>query len=143
MVKERTKEFDAKAISHHYDVSNEFYEQFLCENLVYTCAYYREPDGDLDQAQRDKLDLVCRKLRLAPGDDYLDIGCGWGSLAMWAAKHYGVNATGVTLSREQAKWGQEWVRREGTRRQMRNPSHGLSGFSRREDFCENFRHRHH
>ena len=66
MAKERTKEFDAEAISHHYDISNEFYEQFLCENLVYTCAYYREPDGDLDQAQRDKLDLVCRKLRLAP-----------------------------------------------------------------------------
>lgn len=113
MVKERTKEFDAEAISHHYDLSNEFYEQFLCENMLYTCAYYREPDGDLAQAQRDKMDLVCRKLRLSPGEDYLDIGCGWGSLAIWAAKHYGVNATAVTLSREQAKWGQEWARREG------------------------------
>ena len=56
MVKERTKEFDAEAISHHYDLSNEFYEQFLCENMLYTCAYYREPDGDLAQAQRDKMD---------------------------------------------------------------------------------------
>lgn len=113
MVKERTKEFDARAISHHYDRSNEFYEQFLCENMVYTCAYYREPDGALAQAQRDKMDLVCAKLKLAPGEDYLDIGCGWGSLAIWAAKRYGVNATGVTLSREQAAWGREWVRREG------------------------------
>lgn len=109
----RTKEFDAQAISHHYDVSNEFYKLFLCENMVYTCAYYRTPDGDLAQAQRDKMDLVCRKLRLSPGEEYLDIGCGWGSLAIWAAKHYGVRATGVTLSREQAQYGQEWVRREG------------------------------
>ena len=113
MVKSRTKEFDAQAISHHYDVSNDFYQTFLCENMVYTCAYYRTPEGDLAQAQMDKLDLVCRKLRLAPGEDYLDLGCGWGSLAIWAAKHYGVNATGVTLSREQARWGQEWARREG------------------------------
>ncbi|MFQ5694149.1 MAG: class I SAM-dependent methyltransferase [Nitrospinota bacterium] len=113
MVKTRTKEFDAEAISHHYDLSNEFYRLFLCENMVYTCAYYRTPEGDLDQAQRDKMDLVCRKLRLSPGEDYLDIGCGWGSLAIWAAKHYGVNATGVTLSREQALWGQEWAKREG------------------------------
>ncbi len=113
MVQTRSKAFDAKAISHHYDLSNEFYQAFLCENMAYTCAYYRAPDGDLAQAQRDKMDLVCRKLRLAPGEDYLDIGCGWGSLAIWAAKHYGVNATAVTLSREQALWGQEWARREG------------------------------
>ena len=113
MPKTRTKEFDAVAISHHYDLSNEFYNLFLCENMLYTCAYYREPEGCLDQAQRDKMDLVCRKLRLSPGEEYLDIGCGWGSLAIWAAKHYGVKATGVTLSREQAEWGQAWVRREG------------------------------
>ncbi|MEE9257417.1 MAG: cyclopropane-fatty-acyl-phospholipid synthase family protein [bacterium] len=113
MAKTRTKQFDAEAISHHYDVSNDFYELFLCENMLYTCAYYRTPEGGLDQAQRDKMDLVCRKLRLAPGEEYLDIGCGWGSLAIWAAKHYGVKATGVTLSREQAEYGQEWVRREG------------------------------
>ncbi|MEE9275028.1 MAG: cyclopropane-fatty-acyl-phospholipid synthase family protein [bacterium] len=113
MARVRTKEFDRDAIAHHYDVSNDFYELFLCENMLYTCAYYRDPEGGLDQAQRDKMDLVCRKLRLSPGEDYLDIGCGWGSLAIWAAKHYGVNATGVTLSGEQAKWGQEWVKREG------------------------------
>lgn len=109
----RSKKLDREAIAHHYDLSNEFYEAFLCENMVYTCAYYREPEGDLGQAQRDKLDLVCGKLRLTPGEDYLDIGCGWGSLAVWAAKHYGVKVVAVTLSGEQAKYGQEWVRREG------------------------------
>jgi cyclopropane-fatty-acyl-phospholipid synthase len=113
MVNSRTKEFDAEAISHHYDVSNDFYQLFLCENMLYTCAYYRDSEGGLAQAQQDKMDLVCRKLRLSPGEDFLDIGCGWGSLAIWAAKHYGVNATGVTLSREQAEWGQEWVKSEG------------------------------
>ncbi len=113
MVKSRTKEFDAEAISHHYDVSNDFYQLFLCENMLYTCAYYRDPEGDLAQAQQDKMDLVCRKLRLLPGEDYLDVGCGWGSIAIWAAKHYGVNATGVTLSREQAEFGQQWAKREG------------------------------
>ncbi|MDA1000915.1 MAG: class I SAM-dependent methyltransferase, partial [bacterium] len=86
MAKSRTKEFDREAISYHYDLSNEFYKTFLCENMVYTCAYYRDPEGGLDQAQRDKLDLVCRKIRLTPGEDYLDIGCGWGSRASWAAK---------------------------------------------------------
>ncbi|MBI3128159.1 MAG: class I SAM-dependent methyltransferase [Candidatus Tectomicrobia bacterium] len=113
MIRTRSKEFDAEAISHHYDLSNEFYKTFLCENMVYTCAYYRTPDGDLAQAQRDKMDLVCRKLRLSPGEDYLDIGCGWGSLAIWAAKHYSVNASAFTLSRAQAEYGQEWARREG------------------------------
>ena len=113
MLQTRSKEFDAQAISHHYDLSNEFYKTFLCENMVYTCAYYRKPDGGLSQAQRDKMDLVCRKLRLSPGEDYLDIGCGWGSLAIWAAKHYGVNASAFTLSREQAEYGQQWARREG------------------------------
>lgn len=113
MARTRTKEFDAEAISHHYDVSNDFYQLFLCENMLYTCAYYREPEGELAQAQCDKLDLVCRKLRLLPGEEHLDIGCGWGSLAIWSAKHYGTRVTGVTLSREQAEWGQAWVRREG------------------------------
>jgi len=107
------RNFDADAIHHHYDLSNEFYALFLDPLMVYTCGYYRTPDGDLAQAQRDKLDLVCRKLRLQPGERYLDIGCGWGSLAVWAAKHYGVEALGVTLSQEQAKYAQEWIAREG------------------------------
>jgi cyclopropane-fatty-acyl-phospholipid synthase len=112
-MKLRTKHADARAIEFHYDVSNDFYALFLDRRMVYTCAYYRRPDGDLDQAQEDKLDLVCRKLRLAPGERLLDIGCGWGSLVVWAAENYGVRAQGVTLSRAQAEYGQAWIRRLG------------------------------
>ncbi len=109
----RAKRRDAQAIAHHYDVSNEFYALFLDPLMVYTCAYYRDPDGTLEQAQADKLDLVCRKLRLDSGERLLDIGCGWGSLAIWAAQHYGARAHGVTLSRAQADFATERIRREG------------------------------
>ena len=112
-MKRRTKQRDAEAIAFHYDVSNDFYALFLDRRMVYTCAYYRRPDGDLDQAQEDKLDLVCRKLRLRPGDRLLDIGCGWGSLVVWAAERYGVEAQGVTLSRAQAEYADAWIRRVG------------------------------
>jgi cyclopropane-fatty-acyl-phospholipid synthase len=100
---------DARAIAHHYDVSNDFYALFLDPLMVYTCAYYRDPDGTLEQAQADKLELVCRKLRLAPGESLLDIGCGWGSLAIWAAQHHGVRAHGVTLSKAQADYAAERI----------------------------------
>src|SRR6476660_6767140 len=109
----RTKQRDARAIQFHYDVSNDFYALFLDRRMVYTCAYYRRPDGDLDQAQEDKLDLVCRKLRLQPGERLLDIGCGWGSLVMWAAERYGVEARGVTLSAAQAEWAATAIRSAG------------------------------
>jgi len=109
----RTKDRDARAISYHYDVSNDFYALFLDRRMVYTCAYYRRPDGDLDQAQEDKLDLVCRKLRLEKGERLLDIGCGWGSLVLWAAERYGVEAHGVTLSARQAEYAQAAIRRAG------------------------------
>ena len=109
----RSREADAKAISHHYDVSNEFYALFLDPLMVYTCAYYRDPDGKLEQAQQDKLDHVCRKLELHRGESMLDIGCGWGSLAIWAAEHYGVQAHGVTLSKAQADYATERIAREG------------------------------
>jgi cyclopropane-fatty-acyl-phospholipid synthase len=112
-VKRRSRAADAKAIAHHYDVSNEFYALFLDPLMVYTCAYYRDPKGTLEQAQADKLDLVCRKLRLQPDERLLDIGCGWGSLAIWAAQHYGVRAHGVTLSRAQAEFAAERIQREG------------------------------
>jgi cyclopropane-fatty-acyl-phospholipid synthase len=112
-VSRRDKQRDARAIAHHYDVSNDFYALFLDPLMVYTCAYYRDPDGKLEQAQADKLDLVCRKLRLRPGETMLDIGCGWGSLSIWAAQHYGVRAHGVTLSRAQAEYAAERIRREG------------------------------
>ena len=107
------KERDARAIAHHYDVSNEFYALFLDPLMVYTCAYYRTPDGTLEQAQADKLDLVCRKLRLARDETLLDIGCGWGSLSIWAAERYGVRAHGVTLSRAQAELATARIRALG------------------------------
>ena len=76
---------DRKMIEFHYDVANEFYNLFLDDDMVYTCPYFRDWDNDIHQAQRDKLEHVCRKLRLQPGDKMLDIGCGWGTLSMYAA----------------------------------------------------------
>ncbi len=88
-------------IAHHYDVSDAFYRLWLDPRMVYSCAYYRADTDTLADAQAQKLDLICRKLRLAPGESFLDIGCGWGALLFWAAQHYGVSATGITLSRHQ------------------------------------------
>src|SRR5499425_1025768 len=113
VMRRRSKRRDAKAIAHHYDVSNDFYALFLDPLMLYTCAYYREPDGKLEQAQADKVDLVCRKLRLKPGETLLDIGCGWGGLSIWATQHYGVTAHGVTLSKAQADWAMARIKREG------------------------------
>jgi len=108
-----TKSRDAKAIQYHYDVSNEFYALFLDREMVYSCAYFKTGDEDIHTAQAQKLDHICRKLRLEPGDRFLDIGCGWGALARWAAKHYGVDATGITLSRNQHKLANERIAAEG------------------------------
>ena len=88
-------------IAHHYDVSNAFYRMWLDARMVYSCAYFRNPDDTLDDAQAQKIDHICRKLRLAQGERFLDIGCGWGALILWAAENYGVQATGITLSRNQ------------------------------------------
>ncbi|MFG2715926.1 class I SAM-dependent methyltransferase [Streptomyces goshikiensis] len=103
---------DRQAISHHYDVGNDFYERVLGPSMVYSCAYWR-PDGTLEEAQRDKLDLVCRKLALEPGMRLLDVGCGWGSMALHAAREYGARVTGITLSREQAAYARKRVAEEG------------------------------
>jgi cyclopropane-fatty-acyl-phospholipid synthase len=103
----------AADVAFHYDVSNDFYALFLDPRMVYTCAYYRQPDGDLATAQEDKLDLVCRKLALAPGERFLDLGCGWGALVLWAAERYGAAAHGVTLSGAQAAWADDAIRRAG------------------------------
>jgi cyclopropane-fatty-acyl-phospholipid synthase len=97
-------------IAYHYDVSNAFYRLFLDPEMVYTCAYFQpEWHDDLARAQRDKLDMICRKLRLKPGERLLDIGCGWGALICHAAQHYGVKATGVTLAEEQAALAREKI----------------------------------
>jgi cyclopropane-fatty-acyl-phospholipid synthase len=98
-----TRSRDASAISHHYDVGNEFYELVLGPSLVYSCAVWTDPSISLEQAQTNKLDLVCRKLDLQPGQRLLDVGCGWGSMVLHAAQHYGVKAVGITLSTEQAE----------------------------------------
>ncbi|MEV0964635.1 cyclopropane-fatty-acyl-phospholipid synthase family protein [Streptomyces sp. NPDC049910] len=107
-----TKARDRQAISHHYDVGNAFYEQVLGPSMVYSCAYWRD-GGSLEDAQRDKLDLVCRKLALREGDRLLDVGCGWGSMALHAAGEYGARVTGVTLSREQAAYARKRIAEEG------------------------------
>jgi len=94
-------ERDARQIEFHYDLSDDFYALWLDPRRVYSCAYFREPGMTLAQAQEAKLDLICRKLRLASGERFLDVGAGWGGLLLWAAEHYGVDATGITLSRNQ------------------------------------------
>src|SRR3954454_279600 len=99
-----SKARDAAAISHHYDVSNRFYEWVLGPSMTYTCACFPEATSTLEEAQAHKYDLVCKKLGLQPGMRLLDVGCGWGGMVMHAAKHYGVQALGVTLSRRQAEW---------------------------------------
>ncbi|MFI7414926.1 class I SAM-dependent methyltransferase [Streptomyces sp. NPDC049627] len=110
-----TKRTDKRAISHHYDVGNDFYEIVLGPSMVYSCAYWAAPPphGTLEDAQRDKLDLVCRKLALRPGARLLDVGCGWGSLAIHAAREYGVSVVGITLSQEQAAYARKRVADEG------------------------------
>jgi cyclopropane-fatty-acyl-phospholipid synthase len=109
----RTRHADREAIRHHYDVSNEFYALWLDPRMVYSCAYFRSEDDTLEAAQVAKLDHICRKLRLRPGDRFLDIGCGWGALAMRAAQTYGVDATGITLSENQFRLATERIRAAG------------------------------
>ncbi len=104
---------DASAISHHYDVSNTFYEWVLGPSMAYTCACYPTEDATLEEAQFYKHDLVARKLGLREGMRLLDVGCGWGGMVRHAAREYGVRALGVTLSEQQALWGQEAIKREG------------------------------
>jgi cyclopropane-fatty-acyl-phospholipid synthase len=108
-----SKRRDAEAIQHHYDVSNYFYEMLLGPSMTYTCACYPTADATLEEAQDTKYDLVARKLDLQPGMRLLDVGCGWGGMVRHAVKHYGVTALGVTLSHEQASWGQNEIERQG------------------------------
>jgi len=104
---------DAAAIAHHYDVGNDFYELVLGPSMVYSCAVWATPETGLEAAQEAKLDLVCRKLGLAPGSRLLDVGCGWGSMAIHAAQRYGATVVGITLSEEQARLARKRVAEAG------------------------------
>ena len=108
-----TRQRDAHAIEYHYDVSNDFYALWLDREMVYSCGYFKTGEEDIHAAQAQKLDHICRKLRLRPGERLLDIGCGWGALVRWAAKHYGVDATGITLSKNQHRLANERIAADG------------------------------
>src|SRR5438093_9526902 len=111
--KRHSPERDRRAVTFHYNVSNDFYRLWLDRQMVYSCAYFRSPDDDLDTAQEQKLDYICRKLRLRAGQRLLDIGCGWGALVIHAAKHFGVRAEGITLSEPQAEWARARIAETG------------------------------
>ena len=98
-----SRERDKTAVQYHYDVGNEFYSLWLDQRMCYSCAYFKTGSEDIDTSQEQKLDYICRKLRLQPGESLLDIGCGWGGLVLYAAQHYGVQALGVTLSARQVE----------------------------------------
>jgi cyclopropane-fatty-acyl-phospholipid synthase len=104
---------DMTDVRHHYDVSNEFYRLWLDQRMIYSCAYFASGEEDIDTAQQQKLEHLCRKLRLAPGERLLDIGCGWGGLVCWAAAQYGVEAVGVTLSEKQVAEARSRVEAQG------------------------------
>jgi len=106
-------ERDRAAVTHHYDVSNRFYSLFLDARMVYSCAVFADPRESLEAAQLRKLELICRKLRLRPGERLLDIGCGWGALIVHAAREYGVEAVGITLSERQAEVARARIREAG------------------------------
>jgi cyclopropane-fatty-acyl-phospholipid synthase len=108
-----TRRFDRKAIRHHYDVGDDFFALWLDPRRVYSCAYFARADDTLERAQEQKLDHICRKLRLKPGERFLDVGCGWGALVQWAAEHYEARALGVTLSENQFEHARARIREAG------------------------------
>ncbi|KFX70917.1 fatty acid methyltransferase [Pseudomonas taeanensis MS-3] len=113
------KDSDAAAISYHYDLSNDFYALWLDPQMVYSCAYFETGTEDLEQAQQAKMRHLCRKLRLQPGERLLDVGCGWGGLARYAAREFGAEVFGITLSRAQLKLARQRAKDEGLARQVR------------------------
>ena len=113
-----SEDANRKNIQYHYDLSNVFYTLFLDPEMVYSCAYFTDWSNDLAKAQHDKLDVICRKLRLQPGDTFLDIGCGWGALVCHAARHYGVRAHGITLAQQQHAAAKDKIIRLGLQDQV-------------------------
>ena len=116
---------DKRAVTHHYNLSNEFFALFLDESMTYSCAIWSRGATTLEEAQRTKLDLVCTKLALQPGERVLDVGCGWGAFALHAAREYGVHVTGITLERAAGRAGAPARGRGRPGRQDRHPRHGL------------------
>ncbi len=112
-----SRERDSQAVRYHYDLSNDFYALWLDHNMVYSCAYFQHENDDLETAQANKLDYLCRKLQLKAGERLLDIGCGWGGLITHAARNYGVHAVGITLSQRQFEWTQNRIQKLGLSRQ--------------------------
>jgi cyclopropane-fatty-acyl-phospholipid synthase len=108
-----TPERDRRDVQTHYDLSDDFFRLFLDEKMIYSCAYFANPEQSLEQAQERKLELVCKKLALRPGETFLDVGCGWGALVIWAAQRYGVRARGITLSENQAAESRQRVAAAG------------------------------
>jgi len=108
-----TRRGSSRNIQHHYDLSNDFYRLWLDERMVYTCAYFPTPEASLDEAQEEKLDLVCRKLCLRPGESVIEVGCGWGALAIYMAQHYGVQVKAFNISHEQIVWARECAKKAG------------------------------
>jgi len=111
--RQHNRDRDREAVQYHYDVSNDFYALFLDANMVYSCAYFGQPDDTLEAAQNRKLDHILTKLRVAPGEKFLDIGCGWGALVMRAAQKYGAIATGITLSKNQFEAAKKQISQAG------------------------------
>jgi cyclopropane-fatty-acyl-phospholipid synthase len=110
---EHSRERDIEAVTYHYDTGNDFYALFLGRWMAYSCAYFATAESDLDTAQADKFEHICRKLRLKPGERLLDIGCGWGGLVVYAAKRFGVEATGINLSQPQIDFARGWINEAG------------------------------
>jgi len=125
---------DKSVIAFHYDVSNSFYRLWLDRRMVYSCGYFEGTANDLESAQLAKLDYLCRKLRLREGQEVLDVGCGWGGFAVYAAKNYGVNVTGVTLSREQAIWAEDRVSEAGLHERVRIRCQDYRSLEKDRDF---------
>lgn len=108
-----TRRGSARNIHQHYDLSNDFYRMWLDERMLYTCAYFPTPEASLEAAQEAKLEMVCRKLRLRPGETVVEVGCGWGGLAIYMAQRYGVRVKAYNISHEQIRYAREWAEREG------------------------------